>query len=167
MAEGEIATEGLWKVLAETPLSLALRESTWAYPILETVHIAGVALVFGSILAFDLRVLGRQRSLPLDTLGRHLLPWVWAGFFINAVSGVLLFVSNPVEFAANPALIAKLGLIAVAGLNALYFQWRVTPLMAGWNTHVEAPAAARVSAVFSIALWLAVITAGRMMAYVV
>jgi hypothetical protein len=167
IATGSELPPGIWDSLAATPLSIFLRESVWAYPALETAHIIGIALVFGSILAFDLRILGRHGSLPLDTLGRHLLPWVWIGFVVNAASGILLFVSNPIEFAANPALQAKLGLIALAGLNAAYFQWRIAPEMAAWNIEVPAPAAARMSAILSIVLWLAVITAGRMMAYVV
>jgi hypothetical protein len=103
----------------------------------------------------------------MTLLGRHLLPWVWAGFCLNAVSGGLLFLSNPVEFAANPALAAKLGLIALAGINALYFQVRLAPAMDAWNSDTPAPAAARISALFSIVLWLGVIIAGRLMAYVV
>ena len=163
----ESPVSGVWGDLAATSLSVFLRENTWAYPILEIAHIIGIALVFGTILAYDLRVLGRSRTLPLDTLGRHLLPWVWTGFLINATSGLLLFVSNPVEFSANPALQLKLALIALAGLNAAYFQWRIAHAIDTWNTAARAPAAARLSALLSIALWLSVIAAGRMMAYVV
>ncbi len=166
MPEGQAAA-GIWSDLAATSLSVYLRESTWAYPILEIVHIIGIALVFGSILAYDLRILGRHRSLPIDTLGQHLLPWVWTGFLLNATSGLLLFISNPVEFAANPALQFKLALIALAGLNAAYFQWRIAPAVKTWNTIARAPIAARMSALLSIVLWLSVIAAGRLMAYVV
>lgn len=158
---------GMWGDLAGTTLSVFLRESTWAYPILEIAHIIGIALVFGSILAYDLRVLGRHRSLPLDILGRHLLPWVWTGFALNATSGLLLFISNPVEFAANPALQYKLALIGLAGLNAAYFHWRIAPAIPAWNIATPAPAAARMSALLSIGLWISVIAAGRLMAYVV
>lgn len=163
----ELPDTGIWSDLAATQLSVFLRESTWSYPIIEIAHIIGIALVFGSILAYDLRVLGRHRTLPLDTLGRHLLPWVWTGFVLNATSGLLLFVSNPVEFAANPALQYKLALISLAGLNAAYFQWRIAPGIGTWNTSTTAPLAARLSALFSIGLWLSVIAAGRLMAYVV
>jgi hypothetical protein len=163
----DMPSSGIWSDLAATSLSVFLRESTWAYPILEIAHIIGIALVFGSILAYDLRVLGRHRSLPLDTLGRHLLPWVWTGFVLNATSGLLLFVSNPVEFAANPALQYKLALIALAGLNAAYFQWRIAPAIPTWNIGTPAPASARLSAFLSIGLWISVTAAGRLMAYVV
>jgi len=163
----ETPPQGLWSDLAATPLSVSLREDTWAYPILEIAHIVGIALVFGSILAYDLRILGRTRTIPVGTLGRHLLPWVWTGFLINATSGALLFVSNPVEFAANTALQYKLALIALAGLNAAYFQWRVAPSIDTWNTDAAAPIPARLSALLSIGLWLTIIAAGRLMAYVV
>jgi hypothetical protein len=167
MPEDAPLPETLWTELAATNLSVFLREATWGYPVLEIAHIIGLALVVGSIFAFDLRLLGVNAGLPMTMLGRHLLPWVWAGFCLNAVSGGLLFLSNPVEFAANPALAAKLGLIALAGINALYFQVRLAPAMDAWNSNTPAPAAARISALFSIVLWLGVIIAGRLMAYVV
>lgn len=159
------AASGLWSDIAASTIATMVRESVWAYPMLETVHIIGLALVFGSILAFDLRILGLSKALPVRNLGQHLLPWVWTGFALNAVSGLLLFMSDAVEFAANPALRAKLALLALAGLNAYVFQARYADATA-WNEDASAPAGAKVSAIVSIILWLAVITAGRMIAYI-
>lgn len=154
-----------WQTLADTPLGVAIRESPWLYPALETFHVIGIALIFGSILAYDLRVLGVTRALPLRALGTHLLPWVWTGFFLNMTTGALLFVSDAAEFAVNPAFRVKLLLLAAAGLNALAFNARLAPRAARVVTDVELGAGARASAALSIALWLAIITAGRMMAY--
>ncbi len=152
--------------LNASPVAGAVRESAWAYPLLETVHILGLALVVGSILAYDLRLLGLNAELPISALGRHLLPWVWTGFAANVLSGALLFVSDAAEFAANTAFRWKLVLIVLAGLNALWFQWRIAPGMAAWDRRATAPPAARLAAALSIALWLAVVSAGRLMAYV-
>lgn len=160
-----IAPEPFWEALAATPLAVALRESMWLYPLFETLHLIGLALLVGSIIAFDLRVLGFSRHIPADALAHHLLPWVWTGFAINAVSGVLLFISDAAEFAPNTALQAKLSLIAVAGLNAAIFQIRLAPGMENWSSRVATPAAARLSAGLSIVLWLAIIVAGRLIAY--
>ena len=160
------ASSSIWETLAQTAPAVFVREAAWAYPALETLHLIGIALVFGSILAYDLRVLGRSADLRLDGLGRHLLPWVWGGFFLNAMSGTALFISDAAEFAANPALVVKLGLILLAGLNALYFQMRVKPFSSTWNENAKAPFHARASALFSILIWIGVVTAGRMMAYV-
>lgn len=154
-----------WQSVADTALGVAIRESTWIYPALETIHVVGIALIFGSILAYDLRILGVTRALPLHALGTHLLPWVWTGFALNVTTGTLLFVSDAAEFAANPAFRVKLVLLAAAGLNALAFNARLAPQTAGIAPDGELGPGARASAVLSIALWLAIITAGRMMAY--
>lgn len=143
-----------------------MRESVWAYPFLETLHVIGLALVFGPILLFDLRVIGWNKDLAVSRLHRALLPWVWTGFALNAASGVLRFVSNASEFAANTALRYKMVMLVLAGLNALYFQARIAPGVTVWDRETRAPANARISAAASIALWLAIITAGRMIAYI-
>jgi hypothetical protein len=148
------------------PIAAFVRDDAWTYPALETIHIIGIGLIFGSILAYDLRVLGWHRALSLRLLARHLLPWVWAGFALNATSGALLFVSDAIEFAANPALQAKLLLIGLAGVNAAAFQLRLARGQEAWDMDAQSPPAARASAAFSIILWLAIITAGRLMAYV-
>lgn len=154
----------VWDALAASPLAVGVRESIWIYPCLETLHVIGLALLVGSIFSFDLRLLGAGKSLPIQALGRHLLPWVWTGFAINAVTGALLFVSDAAEFAVNTALQAKLALIVLAGMNALVFQMRLYRNAETWDSSVPAPA--RVSAAISIALWLAIIVAGRMIAYI-
>lgn len=160
------SADGVWAWLHATPPAAFVRESVWAYPALETLHVLGLGLVFGSILAFDVRLLGWHRELPVSRLGRHLLPWVWAGFAMNAASGVLLFLSDAVEFAENTSFRVKLVLLALAGLNALWFQLRIAPTMPAWETGAGTPARAKLAAGLSIVLWLAIITAGRLMAYV-
>lgn len=161
MMEGSI-----WSVIEASHISQSIKDSVWAYPALETAHLIGLGLLFGAIFAFDIRVLGWNKSLPVTDLGRHLLHWVWAGFGLNATSGLLLFSSDAVDFANNSALKAKLGLIVLAGCNALYFQLRFAPSTAAWNTHQQAPFMARVSAMGSIVLWIAILIAGRLIAYV-
>ena len=160
------AGEGLWAWLHATGPAAFVRESVWAYPALETLHVIGLGLVFGSILAYDLRLLGWHRDLPLSRLGRHLLPWVWTGFALNLMSGVLLFLSDAVEFAENTSFRIKMLLLALAGLNALWFQTRIARTMPAWDRDADAPGAAKAAALLSVALWLSIVTAGRLMAYV-
>lgn len=158
--------EIIWTTIETSPLGVFIAESVWAYPALETIHIIGLGLLFGAIVAFDLRVLGLNMALSVSKLGRHLLPWVWTGFGLNAMSGILLFASDASDFAANPALQTKLFLIMIAGLNAFFFRWRIAPRLANWDQNVRAPAQARLSAASSIVLWIAIVVAGRMIAYV-
>ena len=121
--------------------------------------------MFGPILILDLRVLGLNRDMGLTRLHQALLPWVWTGFAVNAASGGLMFISDAAAFAANPAFRVKLGLIAIAGLNALLFQMRLFPALL-INTGALPERGVKASAAASIALWLAIITAGRLMAYI-
>jgi hypothetical protein len=152
--------------IAQSALAVYVRESMWAYPLFETLHVIGLALIFGPILLFDLRVLGWNKDFAVSRLHKALLPWVWTGFALNAASGILLFVSDAAEFAANTALRLKMVLLVLAGLNALYFQARIAPSATAWDRENKAPVTARFSAAASIVLWLAIITAGRMIAYI-
>lgn len=156
----------IWDPVAESGLAVFIRESIWAYPALETLHLFGIALVFGPILMFDLRVLGRGRDFNVRRLHQTLVPWVWTGFLINLVSGCLMFLSDASEFARNPAFLAKLVLLAVAGGNALLFQNLIFPRLPGSDDTSLLTKSARASAALSILIWMAIIVAGRLMAYV-
>lgn len=160
------AAPTLWEQLHAWPVAQFVRESVWAYPALETLHVLGLGLVFGSILAFDLRLFGWHRDLSVSRLGQHLLPWVWAGFALNLGSGVLLFLSDAIEFAGNTSFRVKMLLLLLAGFNALWFQTRIARSMPAWDRDADTPAAAKAAAALSLALWLAIVTAGRLMAYV-
>lgn len=151
--------------LAATPVSVAMREGAWLYPIVEIVHIAGFSVLVGSVVLFDLRVLGFARALPVAALGDHLLRWALASLLLVVPAGLLLFCAHPVELAQNPAFLLKLGLIGLAGLNALAFHWLPYRSVAGWDRERRAPPLARAGAALSILLWLGVIACGRMLAY--
>ena len=156
---------GLFSWLATTPLSAAMREGAWLYPVVEIVHIAGFSVLVGSVVLFDLRVLGFARTLPVAALGNHLLRWALASVLLVVPAGLLLFSAHPVELANNPAFIVKLVLIALAGCNALAFHLLPYRSVAGWDRDSLAPPLARAGAALSILLWLGVITCGRMLAY--
>jgi hypothetical protein len=129
----------------------------WAYPALEVVHIAGVALLLGNLLALELRVWGVARDIALQPLGRLSLTLALAGFALLVFSGVLLFASAPNDLLANRSFLIKMGLIQLAGLNAAWFHAR------GGLARVDATA--RVQTVLSLGLWLAVMALGRWIAY--
>lgn len=160
------AGAGVLDALAATPLSSAMREHAWLYPIVEIVHIAGFSVLVGSVVLFDLRVLGCAKSLPVAALGRHLLRWALASLVIVIPAGLLLFSAHPGELANNPVFLLKLTLIALAGGNALAFHLLPYRSVAGWDRDRAAPALARFGAALSILLWLGVISCGRMLAYV-
>jgi len=151
--------------LAASVLSQAMRASPWLYPVVEIVHIAGFAVLVGSVVLFDLRVLGCATTLPVSMLGRHLLRWAMASLLFVVPAGLLLFTAHPVELARNPAFQLKLVLIAGAGLNAVLFHLLPYRGVAGWERERRAPALARGQALLSMLLWLGIIGCGRFIAY--
>ena len=142
------------------PFSAWLRESNsiWAYPTVLTLHTIGLALLVGANAALDLRVLGWGQSLALADL-RPLFRWMWIGFWINALSGVVLLMADATTKVAAPMFLIKLGLVGVGVV-----------IMAAQKRDVFAPAAAATSrsrrlAATAITVWFVAIAAGRLMAY--
>jgi hypothetical protein len=155
-----------WLVWLETSgLGEMMRRSTWMYPIVEIVHIVAFVILVGAVVMFDLRVLGLGRGLPVTALARHLLCWSWAGLALVVPAGLMMFTAHATEFATNPAFLLKLALLATAAVNVAFFHLVPYRSVGAWDVAVEAPGAARVAAVLSIVIWIAVITCGRLIAY--
>ena len=140
-----------------------MRDGAWLYPIVETVHIVGFSVLVGAVAMFDLRLLGFGRSLPVQALARHLLPWSWCALLLIVPSGLLMFSTHP-ELLDNRAFLLKLALIAAAGVNALVFH--LGPWRAASRWPAFPPPWARLHATLSLLLWVAVIACGRLLAYV-
>ena len=135
----------------------ALASHPWAYPALEAAHVFGIALLVGNLVALELRVWGLAKALPLADLGRLCLSLSLAGFALVAATGLAMFGANPGELLANRAFVVKLGLIGLAGLNAVLFHVR-----GGLG---RPDGVARAQTALSLGLWLAVIICGRWIAY--
>jgi hypothetical protein len=149
--------------LEATAFATWLRESSsiWGYPTVLTLHTVGLALLVGPSWALDLRLLGFVRAIPLGALERA-FPVMWAGFWINGISGALLFAADATTKGATLLFATKLTLIAIAVVNI--FAIRRIVYRRG-SEPVSSPAA-RVLAVASIVLWVAAIGTGRWMAYI-
>ncbi len=148
---------------ASLPLAQALREGAWLYPAVETLHIIGFTVLVGAVAMFDLRVLGFGRQLPVRALARHLLPWSAGSMLLVVPTGLLLFVADPLALLANRVFLLKLGLMVLAGLNALAFHAGPYRQADAWPE--RAPPRAMLHALFSLALWFGVIACGRLLAY--
>src|SRR6187401_1618634 len=150
--------------LEATSLSTWLRESPslWAFPFVLILHTVGLAFFVGTNVAWDVRVLGFSLGIPLEALRRYFLV-MWAGFWINAFSGVLLLIAYPTKALTNPLFYAKLALIGVGLVLAVKIRVYVTSGAVG-PTDV-APAPLRRLASVSLLVWVASITAGRLLAY--
>ena len=156
---------GVIEGLEALALARAMREWLWLYPIVEIVHLLGLALLFGSIAVLDVRLLGVGRSLPLRRLAAHVLPWTLASLLLIVPSGLAMFITHAHDFLDNPAFLLKMGLLAAAGVNALLFHFGVFRRAASFDVDVLPPPRARLAAALSLLLWMGVIACGRLLAY--
>jgi hypothetical protein len=152
--------------LEHSGLAAALRNDLWLYPIVEIFHISGFVILVGAVVMFDLRVLGLSRGVSMRALARHLLPWSVGALIVIVPTGLMMFSAHATDFIGNPAFVTKITLILIAFANAVAFHVGVFRGAEGWDTHEPAPAIARLHAIASLLLWFAVITCGRLIAYV-
>lgn len=143
----------------------ALRDSRWTYAAVNTAHIAGFAILFGSVLPLDLRLMGRWRAIPIRTFSRILVPVSIAGLVLAVAAGLLLFSIRAVQYAETTLFQVKMGLVLCGIANALLLRNAVE-----WETqqgavNVVPPLRLQVAGALSIGLWLAVLTCGRMLAF--
>jgi hypothetical protein len=152
-------------VIEGLPLAKAMREWLWLYPIVEIVHISGFAVLVGSVVMFDLRVLGMARQVPLRALSRFLLPWSWAALLLVVPTGMMMFSAHAADFLGNPAFKLKMALLVAALMNTAFFHTGPYQGVANWDRDATAPVAARLCAALSIVIWFSVISCGRLLAY--
>ena len=151
--------------LEGSSLGDAMRQWLYLYPAVETIHIIGIGLLFGSIAVLDLRLLGVSRSLPIRRLAGHTLPWTAGAFVLIVPSGLAMFTAHASEFIGNPVFAIKMCLIVAAGVNAAIFHVGVYRSAAAWDVGVMPPLAARAAAAGSLLGWISVIACGRLLAY--
>ncbi len=129
----------------------------WLYPMLESLHVLGIALLVGALVVLELRVWGLGKAIPVQPLAQLALPVSLAGFGLAVLTGLTMFISQPGELLANRFFVVKVSLVMLAGLNAASFHAR------GGLTALDR--IARVQTLVSLGLWGAVIICGRWIAY--
>ena len=146
-------------------LGVAMRQSLWLYPIVEIIHLTGIALLVGSVAMLDLRLLGLSNSVPVRRLASHILPWTAASFLLIVPSGLAMFVAHAGDLIASTVFALKICLILAAGVNAAVFHAGVFRRALEWDMNRTPPAAARICAGLSLLLWISVLACGRLLAY--
>jgi len=150
------------QALQSSGVSSGIRNSLYIFPFLEAVHVIGLGLVFGTIMIVDLRILGvvgAQRSYT--RVSADVLKWTWGAFGLAVLTGVFMFITNPLVYVANTFFRIKFALIFLAGLNMLVFQLTLAKTGDQWGEQPKAPTRARIAATLSLLLWLGVIFMGR------
>lgn len=154
--------------LADTRFSTIMHGSTWAEPVVETIHVLTLTVFLGFAVLLDLRLLGvvmRQRRA--SEVIRQLNPWLVASFAVMVISGLLLFTGDPVSFYSTTFFKVKMIMLALAGINVWVFNSTVGRKVSEWDQEIPTPRRARIAAILSLVLWVAIVAAGRAIAYTV
>lgn len=154
--------------LSTTQPSQLIQNVSWIIPSVQSVHIIMIAVLIGAIGMVDLRILGfGMRSQSVAALSHRLLPFVWGALPVLLVSGAILIIGEPARSLENPAFQLKM-LLLVAGITlTLIFQKALKKDVAFWEMSPARRASAKLLAVVSLAIWIAIIFAGRYIAYMV
>jgi hypothetical protein len=154
------------QLLYDSEFGTALRESQYAFPLVEGIHLLGLAFSVGLLAIVDLRLAGVWlRDEPLLDVLAQLRPFILAGFVVTFATGFLLFWALSIKLLANPAFPVKFGFILLAGANFLWFELGLAPRAAEWANRPIPPLEVRIAGWTSLALWSVVVMAGRLIPY--
>jgi hypothetical protein len=152
--------------LETTAAAVVVRESAWGFPILVAIHLFGLTLSAGIVIWFDLRLLGVSMvGQPVSQVYRRLMPLAFAGFAVMFVSGSFLLAGFATAAYGNLYFRIKAAALVLAGINALIYHRMTERRIASWDTAPRPPRAARMAGLISLAVWVVVVLAGRMMSY--
>lgn len=146
------------EILANTPIAQWMRFSRWGYAVVNTGHVFAIALLVGAILPLDLKLLGAWRSVAIEPLARVLVPVAACGLGLAIITGTLLFLADPQDYASLSIFLLKMSLITAGTLHALSVQ-----LLTGFNTSTVR---LKLIGGFSLLIWLSVLILGRFIAFV-
>lgn len=156
----------LCQALQDTAIGTSIRESIWTFPIIETVHVLGLAVSVGILVMLDLRLIGAGiRYISASDVMVRLKPWYLSGFALMFASGGLLFWSEAAKCYRSDTFRIKLIFLALAGINAAFFEVKYKPVMDSWKDSTGIPKGAKMVGWVSLICWLAVIGFGRWTAY--
>jgi hypothetical protein len=153
---------GLLQSLEASRLAVWIRDSLYPFPLIESFHVIGLTLVFGTIAIVDLRLLGLASiHRPFTRVADETMKWTWAAFGLTVTTGLLMFITNATVYFHNLQFRLKMLLIALSGLNMLIFELTSHRLVHRWDRDASPPLAGKLAGAFSILLWVGVIFFGR------
>jgi hypothetical protein len=154
------------KSLEASGLATRIRDSLFLFPLIESIHVFGLALVFGTIAIIDLRLLGiasTQRSFK--RMASDILKWTWAAFALTALTGLLMFSTNARVYYHNFFFRTKMLLLALSGINMLVFERTAGRTIHGWDKAPSAPTVGKAVAAVSLVMWISIIFMGRLIGF--
>jgi hypothetical protein len=152
--------------IQDTQVATTIRESLLLFPFIEGTHVLGLGLSVGTIIWFDLRLMGlMMRDVTVSEVFEQVKPWMFLGFVLMFVTGGLLFWSYAARCYTSPYFRAKIALLFVAGLNVLVYHFTIHRRRAAWDKLPIPPSSARLAGLLSLTLWMSIVAVGRLMAY--
>jgi uncharacterized membrane protein len=143
-----------------------IKHSDWQFPLIESVHSLALSFMLWPAAILDLRLLGLvMKERPVSRVASQFLPWVWTGFIVMVLTGVVLFCSEAVKCYNSPFFRVKVLLLVLAGFNALIFHTSVFKNVDTWDNGRATPWRARMAGACSLAIWIGVVAMGRGLAY--
>ena len=147
-------------------LAVGIRDSSYLFPLIESCHVVGLAIVFGTTTIMDFRLLGiGSLNRPFTVIKSDILKWVWGAFVLTAITGSLMFTTNASVYYDNFFFRTKVLLLALAGINMLVFELTTGRRARDWGAEATTPRAAKTAAAFSLVLWVGIIFTGRWIGY--
>jgi hypothetical protein len=148
--------------LHDTPFATTIRENSFLFPWIESVHVLALTLVVGSISIVDLRLLGiASVNRSIASLTGEVLPFTWTAFLIALLTGSALFSSHAVGYAQNLQFRMKMLLLALAGINMLVFHLVLMRGTERWSESGATPGRGKVAGLISLLLWIGIVAFGR------
>lgn len=139
-------------------------EIFWLFPMMETFHFIGLSFLFGALLVVDFRVIGLIKFINMKESMKY-IPVAIVAFAVNLISGFAFLAADPMAYLDNIGFQWKMALIVIAGINALWFWFGEHEELSRLADGQDAPFRAKVIALLSIVIWVAVIVLGRMIPY--
>jgi hypothetical protein len=156
---------GIPEVLASLEASsfaAGIRNSLYLFPLIESAHVIGLTMVFGTIAIIDLRLLGMASTeRPFSRMASDILKWTWAAFALTVATGLLMFMTNAGVYYHNFYFRSKMAMLALAGINTLIFELTAFRSIQRWDKDAAAPPAGRTVAAVSLLIWISIIFLGR------
>jgi hypothetical protein len=148
--------------LEASRLATGIRNSLILFPLIESAHVLGLTMVFGTITIIDLRLLGLASTRrPFSAVAADLLKWTWLAFAVTVMTGLLMFITNAGTYYYNVYFRVKMVLLVLSGVNTLAFELTARRSVYTWDRNGSAPVAGRTVAAVSLVLWIGVIFLGR------
>jgi len=148
-------------VVQSTGLAERIRNSLYLFPLIESSHVIGLTMVFGTTAVMDMRLLGLASThRSFRKVARDVVPWTWAAFGLTLITGLLMFITNATVYFHNTQFRLKMLAIALAGINMLVFEFTGGRTSDKWDDG-KPPVSAKLAGVLSLLLWISVVFFGR------